>query len=74
MLLRGLVAIAVARLVEQWQRTQPLQLQFALAGVQFGHFDQVAHQVVQLFCLVAGRGHQLGLQRLKLPPNPWPSA
>jgi dephospho-CoA kinase len=41
---------------------QALQRELAAAGIQFGHLDQVAHQIVQLLALVAGRGHQFRLQ------------
>ena len=62
----GLIAIAVAGFAQSLQRAQPLELELALAGVEFGHFDQVAHQVVELLGLVAGRGHKLGLQGQQL--------
>ena len=46
-LLGSLVAEAVAGLAQGLERAQPLELQFALAGIQFGHFDEVGHQIVQ---------------------------
>ena len=41
--------IAVARLVQQGQRPQPFDVKLTLACVEFSHFDQVGHQVVELF-------------------------
>ena len=65
-LLGGFVAIAVARLIEQRQGTEAFKMQFAFAGIELSHFNQVGHEVVQLFGLAAGGGHELGLQRLQI--------
>src|SRR4051812_6040983 len=59
--LRRWLPVAVARLAQHGKRLQVLEVEVAFAYIDFRHFDQVAHQVVELFRLLAGGGHQLRL-------------
>src|SRR5208337_4141946 len=61
----GFVTVAVADFVEQGEGADAFEVQLALAGVEFGDFNEVCHEVVKFFRFAAGGGNQLGLERLE---------
>jgi len=42
------------------------EVEIALADIDFGNFDQVGHQVVELLRFMAGSGNELGLKGVEL--------
>ena len=76
MLCRGLVAQrsqASLRMLRVGAAFSSVEL--ALAHVEFGHFDQVGHQVVELLGFFDGAvGEMSACSGLSSPPKPWARA
>ena len=57
-----LVLMAAYRLAQNVNRTQPFHLQLTAAGFELSHFDQVRHQIVELFGFFFRAAYQIHLQ------------